>query len=101
MTDLTSMYGDEEEENREPAKKYQIMNGLKLSGAHIQRLQVGGQAVEIPGVRYMQLLEEELRDAKRKIRHHESNIQRLERRIASLEKSIAPIKNAKFFPTYE
>ena len=95
---LYSMYNAEEEDDRGPSPTYQIMNGLRLSGAHIQKLQIGDQTVEIPGVRYMQMLEQEVRDAKKKIRNQALAFQRLEKKLASLEKTIS---SSKFFPTYE
>lgn len=96
----TSMYGPEEL-TKDPAKTYQIMAGLKLSGAHIQTLNFNGQEVKVPGVRYMQLLDEQLRDSKKRIKVLENMVGRMERRISKLELENLNNKIAKSEKSYE
>lgn len=45
------------------------LSGLKITNSHIQKIQIGESIYEIPSVTYVRLLEEQIKDLRKEIKH--------------------------------
>jgi HPt (histidine-containing phosphotransfer) domain-containing protein len=89
--DLSDMFADEGP--KKPAKAYQQLAGLKLAGAHMQRLQLGDKDVDVPTFPYVKSLEDQVRELRKELRQAENLLQRLAK---ALNKANNDMRDMKF-----
>lgn len=74
---LADMFSDDV--IKPPPKAYQQLAGLKLAGAHMQRLTLNGKDVDVPTFPYVKSLEDQVRELRKELRIAQNNIVRLSR----------------------
>jgi hypothetical protein len=59
-----------------PPKASKVLGGLKLSGSHIQKLELADQKIDIPSVAYVKLLEQQIRELRNELRTVQTQLKR-------------------------
>lgn len=91
LIDLYGMYS-EEPEIKAPAKSYQQLAGLKLSGAHEHTLNLGEKTIHVANVNYVKLLEKQVQELRAEIRSLQSYTRRLANHYNKLVKGVEDIE---------
>jgi predicted nuclease with TOPRIM domain len=55
-----------------------VLGGMKIHNSHLKRIQVGEELVDVPKIEYVKLLEDQVRDARNRIRELEGRYSRLQ-----------------------
>jgi hypothetical protein len=55
-----------------------VLGGLKITSAHIKRVQIGEDLVDVPKIEYVTLLEGQIKEVRNRLREAEMKITRLQ-----------------------
>ena len=78
MTDdlaIYLMYNDDET----PPKATKVLGGMKITGSHLHKIDLGNKIIEIPSVSYVKLLEDQIRELRYEIKKLEQRITKTNR----------------------
>ena len=60
------------------------LSGMKVHGSHVKTVEVGGELVDVPKIEYVRLLDDQLKDARERIKALETEVERSTRRYNRL-----------------
>lgn len=71
------MYKGAKAEPKGPPPQYQVRNGMRLSGAHIQEVMLDGKLHKFPSMEYVKTLEDEIKDLRNQLKSTQNLLNRM------------------------